>query len=50
MDEFSIPGLMTLLNKEVLANQDGSFDFMYIDGSHETNDMFLDAELAWQLT
>ena len=48
VDDFSIPGLMTLLNEEALANQDCGFDFVYIDGSHETNDKFL--ELAWRLT
>jgi lipopolysaccharide biosynthesis glycosyltransferase/predicted O-methyltransferase YrrM len=50
VDESSIPGLMTLLNEEALANQDGGFDFVYIDGSHEADDTFLDAELAWRLT
>ena len=50
LDEFSIPGLMTILNEEALADQDGGFDFVYIDGSHEANDTFLDAELAWRLT
>ena len=50
LDEFSIPGLMTILNEEALANQDGGFDFVYIDGSHEADDTFLDAELAWRLT
>ena len=41
---------MMILNEEVLANQDGGFDFVYIDGSHEADDTFLDAELAWRLT
>jgi lipopolysaccharide biosynthesis glycosyltransferase/predicted O-methyltransferase YrrM len=50
LDDFSIPGLMTILNEEVLANQDGGFNFVYIDGSHEADDTFLDAELAWRLT
>jgi predicted O-methyltransferase YrrM len=50
LDKFSIPGLMTLLNEESLANKDGGFDFVYIDGSHEADDTFLDAELAWRLT
>ena len=49
LDDFSIPGLMTLLNEEA-ANQDGGFDFIYINGSHEADDTFLDAELAWRLT
>ena len=50
LEEFSIPGLMTILNEEALADQDGGFDFVYIDGSHEADDTFLDAELAWRLT
>ena len=50
LDEFSIPGLMMLLNEESLANQDGGFDFVYINRSHEADDTFLDAELAWRLT
>ena len=50
LDDFSIPGLMVLLNEEALANQDGGFDFVYIDGSHEADDTFLDGELAWRLT
>ena len=50
VDEFSISGLMMLLNEEALANQDGGFDFVYIDGSHEADDTLLDAELAWRLT
>ena len=50
LDNFSTFGLMTLLNEETLANQDGGFDFVYIDGSHEADDTFLDAELAWRLT
>ena len=41
---------MMILNEEVLANQDGGFDFVYTDGSHEADDTFLDAELAWRLT
>ena len=48
--DFSIPGLMTLLNEQALTNQDCGFDFVYIDGSHEADDTFLDGELAWRLT
>ncbi|KAF8526627.1 glycosyltransferase family 8 protein [Hysterangium stoloniferum] len=50
LDEFSVPGLMTLLKEEALANYDSGFDFVYLDGSHEADDTFLDAELAWRLT
>jgi lipopolysaccharide biosynthesis glycosyltransferase/predicted O-methyltransferase YrrM len=52
LDDFSIPGLMTLLKEEALANQDGGFDFVYINGHHEADhdDTFLDVELAWRLT
>ena len=50
LDDYSIPGLMTLLNEEALTDQDGGFDFVYIDGPHEAEDTFLNAELAWRLT
>ena len=50
VDDFSIPGLTTILNEEALSNQDGGFDFVYINGSHEADDTSLDAELAWRLT
>ena len=53
LDEFSVPGLTKLLNEELelaSSNQDGGFDFVYIDGSHDADDTFLDAELAWRLT
>ena len=30
LDDFSIPGLMTLSDEEALADQDGGFDFVYI--------------------
>ena len=50
LDDFSIPGLMTLSDEEALADQDGGFDFVYIGGSHEADDTFIVAELAWRLT
>ena len=50
VDDFSIPGLTTLLKEEALANQDGGFDFVYIKGSHDADDTLVDAELAWRLT
>ncbi|KAH7098632.1 nucleotide-diphospho-sugar transferase [Auriculariales sp. MPI-PUGE-AT-0066] len=48
MDEFSVPALYKLLEEEVGAKA-GGYDFIYIDGSHEADDTFLDAELAWRL-
>lgn len=50
IDEFSVPGLVTLLREEIAAPPaEAGFDFIYIDGSHEADDTFLDAELAWRL-
>ncbi|KAI0676708.1 glycosyl transferase [Trametes maxima] len=48
LDEFSVPGLMTLLTEEMSTAQPG-FDWVYIDGSHEADDTLLDGELAWRL-
>lgn len=48
LDEFSVPGLMTLLQEEISVDKPG-FDWVYIDGSHEADDTFLDGELAWRL-
>ncbi|PIL36627.1 hypothetical protein GSI_00316 [Ganoderma sinense ZZ0214-1] len=48
IDEFSVPGLMTLLREEMAATCPG-FDWIYVDGSHEAGDTFLDGELAWRL-
>ncbi|KAL1939691.1 hypothetical protein VTO73DRAFT_9724 [Trametes versicolor] len=45
---FSVPALMTLLTEEMSAAQPG-FDWVYVDGSHEADDTFLDGELAWRL-
>jgi predicted O-methyltransferase YrrM len=48
IDEFSVPALMKLLEEEILAADPG-FDWIYVDGSHEADDTFLDGELAWRL-
>ncbi|KAI0366202.1 glycosyl transferase [Pilatotrama ljubarskyi] len=48
LDQFSAPALMTLLTEEMSAAQPG-FDWVYVDGSHEADDTFLDGELAWRL-
>jgi predicted O-methyltransferase YrrM len=48
MDEFSVPALMTLLEEEMSAMTPG-FDWIYVDGSHEADDTFLDGELVWRL-
>ncbi|KAJ7107295.1 nucleotide-diphospho-sugar transferase [Mycena crocata] len=48
MDEFSIPALMKLLEEETMNEKPG-YDWIYIDGSHEASDTFLDGELAWRL-
>jgi lipopolysaccharide biosynthesis glycosyltransferase/predicted O-methyltransferase YrrM len=49
MDDFSVPALYTLLDESLSSNADSGFDFVYIDGSHEADDTFLDGELAWRL-
>ncbi|KAI8984944.1 glycosyl transferase [Trametes punicea] len=46
--EFSVPALMTLLMEEMSVEKPG-FDWIYVDGSHDADDTFLDAELAWRL-
>lgn len=48
MDEFSIPALMTLLEEEMVSVDPG-FDWIYVDGSHEADDTFLDGEMVWRL-
>ncbi|KZT18276.1 glycosyltransferase family 8 protein [Neolentinus lepideus HHB14362 ss-1] len=48
VDDFSAPGLMTLLNESISVDDPG-FDWIHIDGSHEGDDTFLDGELAWRL-
>ena len=48
IDQFSVPGLMKLLTEEMTRAEPG-FDWIYVDGSHEADDTFLDGELAWRL-
>lgn len=48
MESFSFPALMDLLKEEMTASNPG-FDWIYVDGSHEADDTFLDAELCWRL-
>ncbi|KZT12679.1 glycosyltransferase family 8 protein [Laetiporus sulphureus 93-53] len=48
LDDFSVPALMMLLQEEMSSAHPG-FDWIYIDGSHEADDTFLDGELAWRL-
>ncbi|KAI0267291.1 nucleotide-diphospho-sugar transferase [Gloeopeniophorella convolvens] len=47
-DQFSFPALMEVLAEEISAVEPG-FDWVYVDGSHEADDTFLDGELAWRL-
>lgn len=49
MDDFSVPALYTLLDESLSPTPPLGFDFVYIDGSHEADDTFLDSELAWRL-
>ena len=46
--EFSFPALMKILGEEMTTSEPG-FDWIYVDGSHEADDTFLDGELAWRL-
>lgn len=48
LDEFSFPALMTLLGEE-MSRPDPGYDWIYVDGSHEADDTFLDGELVWRL-
>ncbi|KAJ7459890.1 glycosyltransferase family 8 protein [Mycena latifolia] len=48
MDEFSVPALTKLLEEETMCATPG-YDWIYVDGSHEASDTFLDGELAWRL-
>jgi lipopolysaccharide biosynthesis glycosyltransferase/predicted O-methyltransferase YrrM len=47
-DMFSVPALMEVLVEEMSAAEPG-FDWVYVDGSHNADDAFLDGELAWRL-
>ena len=49
LPQFSIPALCTLLQEEVNKEHEAGFDWIYIDGSHRSDDTLLDAELAWRL-
>lgn len=48
IDQFSVPALMAVIFEEMSASMPG-FDWIYIDGSHEADDTFLDGELVWRL-
>lgn len=41
---FSFPALLTLLKTGI------NFDISYIDGSHRSDDTYLDAEMAWRMS
>ncbi|KAN0092929.1 glycosyltransferase family 8 protein [Tylopilus felleus] len=49
LPQFSIPALYTLLQEEMNKNDDAGFNWIYVDGSHRSDDTLLDAELAWRL-
>ena len=52
MVDCSTPALMQLLEETALAADDESergYDWIYVDGSHEAANTFLDAELAWRM-
>lgn len=49
LPHFSVPALCTLLREEMSKDDEAGFDWIYIDGSHRSDDTFLDAELAWRL-
>ena len=46
--EFSTPALFKLMYEMGNQNQTG-FNFVYIDGSHRSDDTLLDAEMAWRM-
>ena len=46
--QFSFPALMSLLNEETRKTEAG-YGWIYVDGSHEADDTFLDGELCWRL-
>ena len=41
---YSVPALITLLQTGI------KFDFSYIDGSHRSDDTYLDAEMVWRMS
>ncbi len=45
---FSVQGIYQLLCEEASSPNPG-FDWIYVDGSHEADDTFLDGELVWRL-
>lgn len=49
LPQFSVPALCTLLQEEMNKDHEAGFDWIYIDGSHRSDDTLLDAELAWRL-
>ncbi|EIM82719.1 nucleotide-diphospho-sugar transferase [Stereum hirsutum FP-91666 SS1] len=54
VDDFSVPGLMLLLQDEIAQSRESigtepGFDWVHFDGTHEVDDTFLDGELAWRL-
>ncbi|KAG6374428.1 glycosyltransferase family 8 protein [Boletus reticuloceps] len=49
LPQFSVPALCTLLQEEMNKNGETGFDWIYIDGSHRSDDTLLDAELVWRL-
>ncbi|KAH0833001.1 glycosyltransferase family 8 protein [Lanmaoa asiatica] len=49
LPQFSVPALYTLLQEEMDKDHEAGFDWIYIDGSHRSDDTLLDAELAWRL-
>ncbi|KAF5342667.1 hypothetical protein D9611_001289 [Ephemerocybe angulata] len=57
--EFSFTALTKLLDEAVAADglaavgsevMEQGFDWVYVDGSHRSDDTFLDGEMAWRLT
>jgi len=46
--QFSVPALISVLEEESMRDNAG-FDWIYVDGSHESDDTLLDGELAWRL-
>ena len=48
IENFSVPGLMTLLEEAIKGGTVG-FDWLYIDGSCRAGNTLLDAGFAWRL-